>query len=123
MFVDLAEDIGAERAAIIAHLTQKLAVEAELVVLASGDPGKLAIQGAIASDRSGYRALAGRWASKMDTVIAYMGTQITTHSVYVARGKPTNRRQLLRDINAYMVAQDFDVGSRQTTWAAEPAAD
>lgn len=123
MFVDVCEDIGAERAAIITQLTQKLAVEAELDVLASGDPGKAAIQNAIEADRAAYRAIASRWRQKMDTVLAYMGTQIATPSKYVKAGRPTNRILLLRDIRAGMVTGDYDVDRRKVTWAAEPTAD
>lgn len=123
MFTDVCEDIGVERAAIVTQLTQKLAVEAELDVLAAGDPGKLAIQRAIDADRAAYRAIARRWREKMDTVLAYMGTQIAVPSVHVRAGKPTNRVLLLRDIRAGMVTGDYDVDRRKTTWAADPTAD
>lgn len=123
MFQDACDDIGTERANFVAQITQKAALYAELSVLAAGSPGRVAIEQALAADRAAYDAIASRWRTKMDAVLAYGGTQIATPSRYVKGDKPTNRVLLLRDIRAGMVTGDYDVNRRKTTWAAEPTAD
>jgi len=122
MFTDVCEDIGGEHTAIATLLTQKLAVEAELDVLAAGDPGRVAMQQQINADRAAYRAIAQRWASKMDTVLGYWGTQLTVPSQFVKGNRPTNRRQLLRDIRMHMVTNALSIADRAVSYAAEPSA-
>ena len=123
MFTDVCEDIGGEHTAIATLLTQKLAVEAELDVLAAGDPGRVAMQNAIEADRAAYRAIAARWATKMDTVAGYWGTQLTVPSAYVRGNRPTSRALLWRDIRMHMVTNNLSIADRAVSYAAEPSAD
>lgn len=120
MFTDVAKEIGDDFDAFAASLTQKLAVEAELDVFAAGDPAKLAIQQSIASDRAAFRAMQQRWQGKMDSVLVYWGTQLTTPSSHIRAGRPSSRPLLLRDIRADMVSEDDDVASLELTWDSEP---
>ena len=123
MIIDVCKDIGVERAAVITQITQKLAVEAELDVLTSADPSKIAMQRAIEQDRASYRQIASRWAAKVDVALAYAGTQLTVPSRYSVGGRVTDRRLLIDDISAYMKTNSLFVVPRATTWAAEPAID
>lgn len=123
MFVDVCKDIGAERTNIVSQLTQKNAVIAELDVFAAGSPAKQAVMTQINADRAAYQAAAGRWQAKMNAALAYGGTQLTTPSAYVSADRVTDFRALMRDINAYMVANSLFVETRATTWASEPTAD
>lgn len=122
LFADVCEDIGVEHAAVLTQLTQKLAVEAELDVLAAGDPGRVAIQRAIDADRAAYRGIAQRWATKMDTVLGYWGTQLTVPSQFVKGNRPTNRAMLLRDIRQHMVTNSLSIADRAVSYDAEPSA-
>lgn len=123
MYTEVAKEIGDDFDALAASLVQKLAVEAELDVFAAGDPAKLAIQQSIAADRAAFRGLQSRWQPKMDGVLVYWGSQLTTPSSQVRAGRPISRALLLRDIRADMVLEDDDVASLELTWASEPAAD
>ena len=123
MLTDVAKEIGDDFDAFAASLTQKLAVEAELDVFDAADPAKLAIQNAIAADRAAFRALQGRWQSKMDGVLVYWGSQLTTPSKHVRAGRPNTRALLLNDIRGDMELEDDDVASLELTWAAEPTGD
>lgn len=124
MLTDTAADIWREHAAMRAGLQRKQAIEAELDVLASGDAGKNRILNAIEADRAAYRAATSRWQDKMDTVLGYWGSQLSTPSAYVRGSLPVagRRRELLRDIRAHMAANSISVAQRKATLAAEPAA-
>jgi hypothetical protein len=123
MFTDACEDILSEHTNITCQLALKAAFEAELDVLPAGDPGRVAVQNDINADRAAYRAITERWASKMDTVIAYWGTQLSQPSAYVKGNRPfRSRALLLADIRAHMAANNLSIMPRKVSYAAEPSA-
>lgn len=123
LFVVICDWTGTERANAIAQLTQLLAIEAQLDVLPAGHPVKLSVQTEIRTVRTRYVQNMAKAKVMFDACFAYWGTQLDTPSSYVKALKAKERRGLMRDINAQMVTDDEDVGSRARSWASEPSPD
>lgn len=124
MYVDICDWVGTERANAVAQITQLATLRAELDVLASGTPALDKINAAINSARQQYVRNMKLGAIMFDVCFGYWGQQLTVPSVWTTKaGLPANRRFLMKDINAQMVTDDHDVGSRAKSWASEPTAD
>jgi hypothetical protein len=123
MFRVICDWTGTERANAVAQLTQLLAIEAELDVMPAGSAAKLQVQQEIAAVRRRYVQNMARAKTMFLACFAYWGTQLTTPSEHVDALSVRDREGLMLDINAQMVSDDHDVGSRARTWAAEPSAD
>lgn len=123
MFRVICDWTGTERANAVAQLTQLLAIEAELNVMPAGSAAKLQVQQEIAAVRRRYVQNMARAKNMFLGCFAYWGTQLTTPSEHVDALSVRDPEGLMLDINAQMVSDDHDVGSRARAWAAEPAAD
>lgn len=86
--------------------------------------GRSKVVSASEAERALLVQLQAGWKAMMLPVLAYGGTQLTTPSRYV-KGNTVSEQDLpmlLRDINAYMLANSLSVADRAVTWASEIAA-